>query len=134
MAAETITAGTVATIGGAATGIVFFGELSIEKTLILSLGLTAIGAFVGCMHSVKAADTNGSNTAMFAFFIKWILTACITAGVLSYAAEAYLNLPAKQWPALVGLFIAALANHWQNWVKSIIDAVVNKFVRKTNES
>jgi hypothetical protein len=89
-----------------------------------------VGAGIGVLHPLSKQDFSSSHARAVFYAFRWVATAAIFTGFVSFLLETYVHFPASKWPSVVAFLIAFLADRWPAWADQIGDAVARRLGKK----
>ena len=83
-----------------------------------------IGGMAGVMHSLGRAHTQTKLDGAL-FVARWLLTAAILTGFVSWVLQQHAGIPAERWPGAVAFAITFLADRWPSIIGSVWGAFMS---------
>lgn len=87
--------------------------------------LIVLGGVAGVMHSISRVTLESKVDGAW-YVLRWVFTAVILTGGISFMLDKYLGIPAGNWPGVVAFSITFFADRWAVLADKLLDSLVRR--------
>lgn len=91
--------------------------------------LIMLGGVAGVMHSISRVPLESKVDGAW-YVLRWVFTAVILTGGISFMLDKYLGIPAGNWPGVVAFFITFFADRWTAMADRLLNGIVDGVLRR----